>query len=66
MYPAIVLLGFGLVDTLFKKVAILPDVPYTTSLSIVFIGALVVTTLGVIYEVTLKLKKKPSTLPTVY
>ncbi len=57
VYPAIVLLGFGLVDTLFKKVAILPDVPYTTSLCIVFIGALVITTLGVIYEVTFKAKK---------
>lgn len=57
MYPAIVLIGFGLVDTLFKKVAILPDVPYTTSLSIVFMGALVITTLGVIYEVTFKAKK---------
>lgn len=57
IYPAVVLLGFGLVDTLFKKVAILPNVPYTTSLSIVFIGALVITTLGVIYEVTFKAKK---------
>ncbi|MFY7728967.1 MAG: EamA/RhaT family transporter [Flavobacterium sp.] len=57
MYPTIVLLGFGLVDTLFKKVAILPDVPYTTSLFIVFTGALIITAGGVIYEVTFKAKK---------
>lgn len=57
LYPAIVLLGFGAADTLFKKVAILPDMPYTTSLFIVFSGALLVTFLGMIYEI-LFLKKK--------
>lgn len=57
MYPSIVLLGFGLVDTLFKKVAILPDVPYTTSLFIVFTGALIITTGGVVYEMIFMAKK---------
>lgn len=50
LYPALVLLGFGTVDTLFKKVAILPDLPYTTSLFMVFTGAMTVTFCGVVYE----------------
>lgn len=57
LYPALVLLGFGTVDTLFKKVAILPDLPYTTSLFMVFLGALMVTFSGVLYELIF-LKKK--------
>lgn len=57
LYPALVLLGFGTVDTLFKKVAILPDLPYTTSLFMVFIGAMTVTLCGVVYELSfLKIK----------
>lgn len=57
LYPAVVLLGFGTVDTLFKKVAILPDLPYTTSLFMVFLGALAVTFFGMLYEIIF-LKKK--------
>ncbi len=51
LYPAVVLLGFGLVDTLFKHVAIIKDPPYTTSLFIIFCGALIITALAVVYEV---------------
>jgi drug/metabolite transporter (DMT)-like permease len=36
MYPTIVLLGFGLIDILFKQIALFTDLPYTTSLFIVF------------------------------
>ena len=35
-YPVLVFLGFGIIDILFKKVAIFTAVPYTTSLFVVF------------------------------
>jgi drug/metabolite transporter (DMT)-like permease len=41
-YPLLVLLGFGVIDVLFKKVAAYTAVPYTTSLAVVFSGALIV------------------------
>jgi len=36
VYPAIVLIGFGLIDILFKQIVIFTSLPYTTSLFIVF------------------------------
>lgn len=42
IFPALVLLGFGIVDILFKKVALYTAIPYTTSLSVIFLGALLV------------------------
>lgn len=42
VFPALVFLGYGLVDILFKKISQLTVVPYTTSMLIVFIGAGVV------------------------
>lgn len=41
-YPAIVFLGFGVIDVLFKKVASYKDIPFTTSLFYIFCGALTV------------------------
>lgn len=41
-YPLLVLLGFGVIDVLFKKVAAFTAVPYTTLLAVVFSGALIV------------------------
>ena len=54
IYPAIVLLGFGVIDILFKQIALYTALPYTTSLFIVFDIALAVSLLVVVYEVTLK------------
>ncbi|OIQ18616.1 MAG: transporter [Flavobacterium sp. MedPE-SWcel] len=51
IFPTVVLIGFGIVDILFKQVALYTDVPYTTSLFIVFCGALVVATLFVISDI---------------
>jgi drug/metabolite transporter (DMT)-like permease len=42
-YPLLVLIGFGVIDVLFKKVAAFTAVPYTTSLTVMFSGALIVT-----------------------
>jgi drug/metabolite transporter (DMT)-like permease len=56
-YPILVLLGYGLVDTLFKQVVVLKEPPYTTSLFILFCGALTITVGAVLYEIIF-LKKK--------
>lgn len=54
-YPALVLVGFGVVDILFKKVAThSASVPYTTSLFIIFCGALLVATAIVVYQLIIK------------
>ena len=41
-YPLMVMLGFGIVDILFKHVALIKTVSYTTSLFVVFCGALTI------------------------
>lgn len=58
IYPAIVLLGFGVIDILFKQIALYSTLPYTTSLFLVFNITLVVTLFIVIYDSVSK-KAKP-------
>lgn len=53
-YPLLVLLGFGVIDVLFKKVAAFTAVPYTTSLAVVFSGALIVAWGTNIYQILRK------------
>jgi hypothetical protein len=36
--PAVVFLGFGIIDILFKQVALFKEVPYTTSLFLIYTG----------------------------
>ena len=55
-YPTIVLFGFGLVDVLFKKIATLTTLPFTTSLFIVFCGALAIAWIYALYEAFTKKK----------
>jgi hypothetical protein len=43
IYPALVLLGFGVIDILFKQIALYTTLPFTTSLFVVFTIALVIT-----------------------
>lgn len=54
IYPAIVLLGFGVIDILFKQIALYTSLPYTTSLFIIFDIALAISLLVVVYETVLK------------
>jgi drug/metabolite transporter (DMT)-like permease len=54
IYPVIVLAGFGVIDVLFKQIALTAALPFTTSLFIVFCGALALTVLIVLYEVLFK------------
>lgn len=57
IYPAIVLLGFGVIDVLIKQIALYTTLPYTTSLIIVFCGALTVTLFVALYEIVFKNQK---------
>ena len=54
MYPALVLIGFGLIDILFKQIALFTNLPYTSSLFIVFGLALAIMLLVVGFEMVLK------------
>lgn len=49
LYPAVVLLGFGTIDILFKQIAAYTPIAYTTSLFVVFVCALVVALLFTLY-----------------
>ena len=49
LYPLVVFVGFGLIDVLFKQVAQLKSIPYTTSLILVFGISFVVAMAGTAY-----------------
>jgi drug/metabolite transporter (DMT)-like permease len=54
IYPAAVLVGFGVIDILFKQIALFTNLPYTTSLFIVFALALTIMTAVVGFEIGFK------------
>jgi drug/metabolite transporter (DMT)-like permease len=54
IYPMLVFLGFGCIDVLFKKVALIQSIPYTTSLVAVFCCSAVVALTGTLYFVFVK------------
>lgn len=54
IFPVLVLLGFGIIDILFKQIALEKSIPYTTSLFLVFCGALVLALCFTIYSVFVK------------
>jgi len=56
-YPALVLIGFGLIDILFKQIALFTSLPYTTSLFIVFAMALTIMMAVVGFELAFKKAK---------
>ncbi|MBP6758529.1 MAG: DMT family transporter [Flavobacterium sp.] len=57
IYPAIVLIGFGLIDILFKQIALFTELPYTISLFIVFVLALTIMAAVVVFEIGFKKAK---------
>jgi drug/metabolite transporter (DMT)-like permease len=57
IYPAVVLIGFGLIDILFKQIALFTDLPYTTSLFVVFGLALIIMTAVAGFEIGFKKAK---------
>ncbi|MTH15939.1 DMT family transporter [Flavobacterium sp. LC2016-01] len=60
IYPFIVFLGFGIIDILFKQIALYTILPYTTSLFVVFNIALAVSLIIVIYHLVQKKAKLQS------
>jgi drug/metabolite transporter (DMT)-like permease len=54
IFPAVVLVGFGVIDILFKQIALYTTLPYPTSLFVVFCIALMVALLISIYEIGVK------------
>lgn len=57
LYPAVVLIGFGIIDVLFKQIALHTSLPYTTSLFVIFCGSLAVITLIAVYEMLFQKQK---------
>ncbi|WP_431242148.1 hypothetical protein ACQ9BO_19785 [Flavobacterium sp. P21] len=55
-----VFLGFGIIDILFKQIALYTALPYTTSLFMVFDISLAISLLVVVYDVVLKKVKLQS------
>lgn len=53
-FPAAVLIGFGIIDILFKQVALYTNLPYPTSLFVVFCIALSMAILIAIYQIGVK------------
>ena len=57
VYPLLVLLGFGIIDILFKKVAVFKDFSFTTSLFLIFCGAFIVSIIFLIGKIIVKKEK---------
>lgn len=49
IYPAVVLIGFGVIDILFKQIALYTTLPYTTSLTVVFSISLIIAMVIVLF-----------------
>lgn len=54
IYPIIVFLGMGFIDILFKQIALYTAISYTTSMFLVFIGAMIVAFLLLFYQTQIK------------
>jgi drug/metabolite transporter (DMT)-like permease len=57
IYPALVLFGFGVIDLLFKQIALTSTLPFTTSLFVIFSMALVLMTFFNGYEILFRKAK---------
>jgi len=62
-FPAAVLIGFGVIDILFKQVALYTTLPYPASLFVVFCVAITVAVLISVYEIgSKKIKLEPKNI----
>jgi drug/metabolite transporter (DMT)-like permease len=57
MYLVGVFIGIGIIDILFKKMALNKEVPYTASLFAVYVVAFMVSLLGTLYQIKFKQKR---------
>jgi drug/metabolite transporter (DMT)-like permease len=54
IYPAVVLVGFGLIDILFKQIALYTSLPFTSSLFVIFAIALTLMIVAILYAVKIR------------
>lgn len=54
IFPLIVLFGFGIIDVLFKQIAVNEDIPFTTSLFVIFCGAFLLSSIISLYSILIK------------
>jgi drug/metabolite transporter (DMT)-like permease len=54
IYPAVVLVGFGIIDILFKQIALYTNLAFTSSLLVIFCIAIIITVAAVVYEIIFK------------
>ncbi|TKC57723.1 EamA/RhaT family transporter [Pedobacter hiemivivus] len=57
LYPIFVFIGFGIIDILFKKVAQIKSIPYTSSLIVIFILAFIISLIYIFYLWVVKKEK---------
>lgn len=57
LYPIFVFIGFGVIDILFKKVAQIKAMPYTSSLIVIFILAFIISLISILYLSVVKKQK---------
>jgi drug/metabolite transporter (DMT)-like permease len=57
IYPAVVLIGFGIIDILFKQIALYTTLPYPTSLFVVFVISLIIAIGIVVFGMIAKKEK---------
>lgn len=57
LYPLVVFLGFGVIDTLFKQVAQIKTLPYTSSLILIFALAFFISIIAILYLAFIKKQK---------
>jgi drug/metabolite transporter (DMT)-like permease len=57
IYPIIVFVGFGLIDTLFKQVAQVKTMPYTSSLVLIFALSFIISLAFIAYQSIIKKQK---------
>jgi drug/metabolite transporter (DMT)-like permease len=57
IYPAVVLIGFGVIDVLFKQIALTARLAFTTSLLVIFCIAFLIMITAVVYEFVFKKEK---------
>ena len=57
LYPVLVFVGFGLIDVIFKQLALDQSIPYTSALLIVFCVSFVVAMLILLYTVAVRQQK---------
>lgn len=57
LFPTIVFFGFGVIDVMFRQLALIKDVTFTTSLFAIYVIAFALSILGLIYMVVAKKTK---------